>query len=935
MDFWPGQFASPQANAKKGRKRKAPPKYERVVANYPVLDYGSLASAVELKRPNGYEWVFPTESNKGRLRAVTEPRKFFPSTRPHNIEIPRATLKQRAEQGANFLRTYQPDVDIPFDLIKNELRESDILTDAVQTFDPFCGNTLTSVYCNEAYRKRNILVAFPTGPGGSDLNISPIYFRTDNLQFAPRHSPAWSFETPIQHITSTSPGSRPGSTRKTDNFLAVRTYGGTSIFDLQGQVTHGLAQAPPRPTELSVILPTDVGGGSLMDLSFTSSVPEMFLIDSRGNLYKYTLRNERKFSNHLLAGDSEKSDDTFWRVRARDSSFEGVFCSSKSIRLFDTRSGIATSELYSVAAESSHVVTSVEATGVEHLLCASTTTEVLWLDDRFPKRPLLGSKHHRNFDRTLSVQSVVADQAIISLLSSRHNGYVSAFGVTTPEEGPLQCCINSSALPFTGSSGTNTFSRTIVRHLNEDSFSLLELNEQGSIHHMELVYETDGAESFESRRSQLTLHWSDEVKKLDKQSEGLRPDYGRLGGRELVEVDLSGLYEKLVNADEEANRQDAEGNAESLYDLLDRIPSFWRNSEMEPTTSTTLFDVVFNSNEDPIPQARADFLTGTPLNSTRGYRALRQGRLSLSSDKMKKLRGEAGWHFDLASTLRNLDSAVFREDENSSDSDALTPYTVSRRNEIPEADQRESESGQQLALDLALSTDVMRSASFKSTHPNKSDESLEIADTLSIATGKLSLNNRTDEPPHVAFGSCRPSERDTKAYYKETHVYGDEDNEMEDIEKPVEMPLGVRLLLNEWVVGSDPKDYAYVDPYGLKERHEEGPQDNFIVMTQASMAQTQSQAPPTIIATKKLASTQPKQPPAILPASQPLAKAQVLPRQLQTQASYSQVFGTQPDSQGQDSQYAMASTQILPGPFGGRPAAGPKKKPPKKRIGGF
>lgn len=65
MDFWPGIFVSPQPNPKKGRKRKAPLKYERITANYPVLDYGSLASAIELKRPEGYEWVFPIASGKG------------------------------------------------------------------------------------------------------------------------------------------------------------------------------------------------------------------------------------------------------------------------------------------------------------------------------------------------------------------------------------------------------------------------------------------------------------------------------------------------------------------------------------------------------------------------------------------------------------------------------------------------------------------------------------------------------------------------------------------------------------------------------------------------------------------------------------------------------------------------------------------------------
>ncbi len=81
----------------------------------------------------------------------------------------------------------------------------------------------------------------------------------------------------------------------------------------------------------------------------------------------------------------------------------------------------------------------------------------------------------------------------------------------------MQCCMNCSALPFSGAIGTNTFSRTIIRHPKDDSFSLLELDGQGGgIHHIELAYTQDGADadSNEGRKPQLTSQWSDEVKDL-------------------------------------------------------------------------------------------------------------------------------------------------------------------------------------------------------------------------------------------------------------------------------------------------------------------------------------------------------------------------------------------------------------------------------------
>lgn len=33
----------------------------------------------------------------------------------------------------------------------------------------------------------------------------------------------------------------------------------------------------------------------------------------------------------------------------------------------------------------------------------TTTSDVIWLDDRFRRRPLLSFKHYRSFDRTLRV----------------------------------------------------------------------------------------------------------------------------------------------------------------------------------------------------------------------------------------------------------------------------------------------------------------------------------------------------------------------------------------------------------------------------------------------------------------------------------------------------------------------------------------------------
>lgn len=51
----------------------------------------------------------------------------------------------------------------------------------------------------------------------------------------------------------------------------------------------------------------------------------------------------------------------------------------------------------------SAIVTSFESPIRDYISRITTTSDVIWLDDRFRRRPLLSFKHYRSFDRTLRV----------------------------------------------------------------------------------------------------------------------------------------------------------------------------------------------------------------------------------------------------------------------------------------------------------------------------------------------------------------------------------------------------------------------------------------------------------------------------------------------------------------------------------------------------
>jgi hypothetical protein len=52
------------------------------------------------------------------------------------------------------------------------------------------------------------------------------------------------------------------------------------------------------------------------------------------------------------------------------------------------------------------MLTSVESARSDHVFRFVSTSEVLWVDERCLRKPLLGYRHGRNFDRSLGIQTV-------------------------------------------------------------------------------------------------------------------------------------------------------------------------------------------------------------------------------------------------------------------------------------------------------------------------------------------------------------------------------------------------------------------------------------------------------------------------------------------------------------------------------------------------
>ncbi|KAK0210915.1 hypothetical protein DFS33DRAFT_1250416 [Desarmillaria ectypa] len=882
MESWPADDRNIEDIPRKEGKGK-----RKEIFQYPNLDHGLLEALTLVEKENRLEWSSLVKSyGTLYLTPAGKPVKIFPATRPPSITFPRITPGRRAERGANFLRTHFPDVEIAAELIREEIETDAKVSHDRDVYNPYDGNLLETVTSYESSRPVSLHLAFPMGELGRDLNISPFLPSENGRVFSPAATPVRSFDTPISQIAS--PRYDPPNLAQ-GALLAVRTYGITCVLGMRSSDT-------PKKVKLfdvATISPFDVGGHQMIDVKFPS-VHDLLVVNDQGMVFSYNFTSGKPFiifDYSTLSSMSEVMSDDFWRLSLGANIDTCLLTSSKVLRQLDSRVGPL---MHGESRLLKDMITAVEDQD-GHLIRLCTTSQLFWIDDRNPGKPILGYNHNRSFDRTLRTDTVSFQNTPFTFLTSRKNGMVHVYSVSRSNENGL---IHANGIPHCLTSATD-FEDSLIGQLFahhsylawDQSFSLLRLSRRGAIHMIELGL------SDEIEILTPNLEWSEDVKELDLSASTLRPDIGPLGNREYVEVDFSEMYHHIFVERARRDEEYEEKNAEDVYDLVDRLPLYWQDTNVPIEHMLTTYDIAFRSGDEPDGASRADFLTGSIINSTRGYRALQQGRLSPAS-----LGQGFGWYHNIGSTLQVLDSTVHHNVEDILEH--LRKYDlVYSPDRTAQSLRRESKAREQLALDLALSQDVFF------VQPLKPPAS--VPDDLESMTEALSIGNK---PPSVDFRYLRPMPRKTADEGREEG--GDDDPEMS-------YPLGVRLLLKEWAAGTDPDTYVYVDPYGdpTEEPTRIQPKSNL-------PKSTQPKRPPVVVASSAMVPT--VQPTSSRGTFFPQSQPAIVPVLRST--SQSQISNALPATSSQE---LMTSTHIFPGPHEGRPPPAAKKKPAKKRLGVF
>ncbi|KAF5347883.1 hypothetical protein D9757_013420 [Collybiopsis confluens] len=847
MEFWPEDNQIQAKSSKKHGKGKS----KTSPSGPAYLEAGRIQAVTLVENESRFEWTSPLHLSKSILSkspklTVGPIVEVFKPTRPPSLNMPATSLVQRVEQGANFLRTHFPEIEIAAELVRAELSADAQATHELDQYDPFAGNVLELLQVPDAVDGSHFLV-FPMGEANCDLNISPFENLDQRLTFRPSARPVRSFATPIMQLALSKFSGL-------DNFLAARTFGSTVVLRIS--VDSGAPQlAIP---ESAVIFRDDIGLRPPLDIMFHSRHPDILLVNDEGAVYKCSLENN--ISQLAFSGiKNTDTGDKFWRLARAGSSEDGcLLSSSKNIQELDFRTADLALNLLSIS--TSERLTCVEHSGEDFLIRSASTERILWIDRRFPSRALLGVTHRRNHDRTLAVHTMtMMHDSQYCLVTSRKNNLVTVYDVSRSEDQLLH--MNNMPYSFSLDMQEDRFSGDAFLGLGDQS-AMFRITERGRVSCVNLTQT--------GIRDVLGgVHTSPMEVSASREK---RREMAPLEAREFSETNMRPAYEQLFPSVNVINAQEEE-DAEDVYDLLEELPAFWQKLDAPVEQVLTTYDILFRSGDAPKHRSRADFLSQSIFNSTRGYRIVSQGRFPV-----EEVRKGASWHSSIASVIGSLDETTVGDIRGITG--RLHNFDLASSPSIPApAMRRQDKDREQLALDLTLSKEIFSSTPFLQS--SGSDDAEESG-------------------PSIRFRYLQPVPK--RDYYSK-----------EEQENSA-FPLGVRLLLDEWDVGMDPEKYVFNETLGSdgetnmeNKPHRGKKRENFRSPPSPLL---QAQSLPAITA---LSSTQP----TLLP-----------PRVVGVESRVTQCEEI-------ESQSLMTNTQVLSGPFGGRPAAAKKSSMVKKRMGGF
>ncbi|QRV76253.1 RNA polymerase I-specific transcription-initiation factor [Ceratobasidium sp. AG-Ba] len=925
MESWPVDSRTPDATLP-APKRQGPRKVRpEPYWNTPLIDAGALGSSrLSLQRSGNsknFRWSNIVEA--GPRLSVGNTRCILPPTREESRRNIGTSLEQKGIRASAWLRTNKDIQDIDAAFLRGVLEEEESYGRHVLSKDTYKANLLAMSFISRGHKKRAGILAYPMGQYFQHIGASVLFDEKWGTVVVPSERPVWTAQSPICQITSAGSIHKPSTDyKKAGCLFAARTLFDVNFVSINPKPG---ANDPARASLVGSFNSADIGGRRPFHVAMNpDQSPDCLVISDIGTVWSAGLDTPPQVLYSSVEDPSARvgaHDLPYWEV-AWGSHPETLLLGSRScLSLYDRRA----SKVSSVFGAHLSTLSSFDLLRNEGrtriFLC--DTERVTLLDERMFTRPLVSWKHRRTYDKVLRITALSVDGKHAGLLSSGNSQLVSVYDPVVSENGNLKTC-DSYSLEFGTTS--NSPLASIAAYIPAVPLrsgargTLFRLTETGAIYRQDLsigVVDPTGEDEI----------WAHEIQRLALRIPLEREECDPMDLVKNTEISLRREY-SFIFGNESLDRYLVK--KPSVLDVVDLAPSALQRCNEPIDKIMTLHDMIrVVSQESTGASPRALFTSGNSLPLPDPLLLLKfVGQLHAQT------RDSVSWSSNLSETQQRLCPTLLPA-PTLKELAAFSTRHVTALQDRDLTNMTDEQAREEISLDLALAMTTYSSLPFQPSRPRLPPAPLARDDDELLSVAASALNLEETEPPQLEHIQPCPTEG---------LVDGTKGAEQRQ-------SLVVRLLASEWDPDSSVDDYEFFDPYG-QDYDESMPAWKLSARTKADRQTLQraksafsmARAGPSIPSFSKplpLPSMQIPRPKLPVPAPlvtgvkkgpSRLVESQPEPTVTQTMSSQPRELDNSQLPQARNLQ--IPSTQILAGPFGGRPGATPARKK-KPRLAGF
>ncbi|CAI2183641.1 7747_t:CDS:2 [Funneliformis geosporum] len=428
-----------------------------------AIEIGSLGScSYGESTPRNTSWNCMNEVQTygfdiGQVTSITQ---LFPHTRRYYPVIQQRypIAKRSSAKSAQILKESYPEFDISQEYIAATFLEESYNESHYKILDPYMSNELISVGSYEfgpgIIEK---FMTFPMGTSGTELSNDFIPLSDDNTlrdsdyivnQYQPdlRTISTLNFKTPIKQVSSSIYENTPTSRENTFNccpsLLAIRTMSGTTFL----KIIH--LESELKAIALDSIIHED--NLDHMHVTFNPMVyGEAAIVDGNGGIHLWKGERFEKYSKFFSKYDFKTIQISqidvnlpfkdLWRTCVYGAHPQTLVVASRtSADIFDFRSRSVTLSQNLFDVNNKDKIFSFQRSPVSNAFefILTTPNDVILLDQRFPKRPMLTWAHHHSSPPS-GVNIITKKQTSIVLIWSKNPPTITSFQYLTSTSGPV------------------------------------------------------------------------------------------------------------------------------------------------------------------------------------------------------------------------------------------------------------------------------------------------------------------------------------------------------------------------------------------------------------------------------------------------------------------------------------------------------------------